>query len=73
MKNRYKVDIVIPIYNSLEWLKYCIKSIFLNTDYDILGKIYLINDCSTENVDEYLCDIKKNIMNILKLLIIKKI
>ena len=59
MKNNYKIDIVIPIYNSLEWLKYCVKSIFLNTDFNVLGKVYLINDCSKENVESYLIDIKK--------------
>lgn len=43
---KYKVDIIIPIYNSLEWLKLCIKALFTNTNYDILGKVYLIDDCS---------------------------
>ena len=39
MKN-YKVDVVIPIYNSLEWLKLCIDAVIRNTNLDIIGKIY---------------------------------
>ena len=51
---KYKVDIIIPIYNSLEWLKLCIKALFTNTNYDILGKVYLIDDCSEKNVIDFL-------------------
>ena len=51
---KYKVDIIIPIYNSLEWVKICIDAIFKNTNLNILGKIYLINDCSEDKTKEYL-------------------
>lgn len=60
MSKKYKVDIIVPIYNSLNWVKICVKAIFLNTNYDILGKVYLINDCSSDTkMKEYLSDIER--------------
>ena len=53
MKN-YKVDVIIPVYNSLEWVKICLEAIIKNTNLDILGKIYLINDKSNDETKDYL-------------------
>ena len=53
MKN-YKVDVIIPVYNSLEWVKICLDAIIKNTNLDILGKIYLINDKSNDETKDYL-------------------
>ena len=55
----YKVDVVIPIYNSLEWLKLCIDAVIRNTNLDIIGKIYLVNDCSNEETKNYLDEMGK--------------
>ena len=49
-----KVDVIIPIYNSLDWLKICIEGVLKNTKQSVLGKIYLINDCSKEETTNYL-------------------
>lgn len=59
MNDSYKVDVIIPIYNALDWLKLCVEAIFKNTNYNILGKVYLINDCSSEDMSQYLVDVKK--------------
>ena len=57
---RYKVDVIIPIYNSLEWLKICIEAVIKNTNRNILNKVYLINDCSNKETKDYL----DNVVNI---------
>ncbi|WEV45349.1 glycosyltransferase family 2 protein [Streptococcaceae bacterium ESL0687] len=46
-KNKPKISIIIPVYNSEKYIKQCIDSILQNTytDYEVL----LINDGSTDN------------------------
>ena len=47
-----KCDVIIPVYKSPEWVKLCVYALFTNTDKDVLGTVYLINDCDdklTEN------------------------
>ena len=56
---KYKVDVIIPIYNSLNWLKICIYSLFTNTNYSILNKVYLIDDCSNEETHNYLKEVER--------------
>ena len=51
---KYKVDVIVPIYNSLEWVKICVDAVLKNTNLSILGKLYLINDCSNQETEEYL-------------------
>ena len=51
---KYKVDVIVPIYNSLEWVKICVDAVLKNTNLSILGKLYLINDCSNQETKEYL-------------------
>lgn len=41
-------DIIIPVYKSPEWVKLCVYSLFINTNLDIINKVYLINDCDDE-------------------------
>ena len=55
---KYKVDVIIPVYNSLEWVKICIDAIMKNTNHNILGKVYLMNDCSNDETKDYLDYIK---------------
>ena len=43
-----KCDVIIPVYKSPEWVKICIYSLFKNTSDDVLGTVYLINDCDDE-------------------------
>ncbi|MBR3152589.1 MAG: glycosyltransferase [Clostridia bacterium] len=52
-----KCDIIIPIYNSPEWVKLCVYSLFKNTPDEYIEKVYLMNDNSdslTENCIENL-------------------
>lgn len=56
---KYKVDVVIPVYNSLEWVKICIDATIKNTNLNILGKIYLMNDCSNKETTKYLDEMAK--------------
>ena len=65
MKN-YKVDVIIPIYNSLEWLKICVDAVIKNTNHSILGKIYLMNDCKTKEVVDYLKEIEYKWSNLIE-------
>lgn len=41
-----KCDVIIPVYKSPEWVKLCVYALFKNTPNDILGNVYLINDCN---------------------------
>ena len=73
MKKNYKVDIIIPIYNSLEWLKICVKSIFKNTNLSIIGKVYLVDDCSPDsNVNIYLKEVKNKYGDLVEVIRNKK-
>lgn len=47
-----KCDVVIPIYNQLNWVQMCVKSVFCNTNMEIINKVYLIDDCSSEETKE---------------------
>lgn len=52
-------DIIIPIYNALEYVQKCVSSVIGNTDLNKNGLI-LINDKSTEeNISLYLKEIKE--------------
>ena len=63
---KYKVDVIIPIYNSLDWLKLCVESIFKNTNYDVLGTVYLLDDCSSEVTVNYLKEVERKYGNLVK-------
>ena len=52
-----KCDIIIPIYNSPEWVKMCVYALFKNTPYDVIGKVILMND----NSDELTCNCIENL------------
>lgn len=43
-----KCDVLIPIYNSPEWVSLCFYSLIKNTPKECLGKIYLLNDNSDD-------------------------
>ena len=59
-----KCDVIIPIYNSLEWVKLCIYALYQNTNKIDLGEVILINDKSNRKTTEYLRDISKKYFNI---------
>lgn len=69
---KYKVNIVIPIYNSLDWLKLCITSIFLNTNLSILNKVYLIDDGSNKETKEYIKSVKEKYGDFIETIFNKK-
>ena len=54
-----KCDIVIPIYNSPEWVKMCVYALFKNTPKEYINKVYLMND----NSDELTCNCIENLKN----------
>ena len=47
-----KCDIIIPIYNSPEWVKMCVYALYKNTPKEYIGKVILMND----NSDELTCN-----------------
>lgn len=57
MKNENKCDIIVPIYNSPEWVKLCIYSLIKNTPKEYINKIILMND----NSDEMTCKCIRNL------------
>lgn len=62
-----KCDIIIPVYNALDYLKICVQSIIRNTDLNF-HQLIIINDCSTDvNVATYLEKLRKdyNTLNII--------
>jgi GT2 family glycosyltransferase len=61
-----KVDVVVPIYNSLDWLKMCVEALIRNTNFDILGTIYLMDDASDKATQDYLKDIARKWQGIIK-------
>lgn len=54
-----KCDIIIPIYNSPEWLKMCVYALYKNTPEENIGKVILMND----NSDELTCNCIENLKN----------
>lgn len=59
-----KCDIIIPIYNSLNWVKMCLKSLYENTNASNIGQVILINDKSNRETTLYLRKIKDKFFNI---------
>ena len=51
-----KISVVIPIYNNAKYLKQCIKSIIEQNENT---EIILIDDCSSDNVEEIIIELKK--------------
>lgn len=60
-----QVDIIIPIYNALDDLKICLKSLYNNTDLN-WNRLILINDCSSDSgvfpFLEQQCCLDKNVI-----------
>lgn len=54
-----KCDVIIPIYNSPEWVKLCVYSLMKNTEDELLNKVFLINDCSDELTTNLLNNLKE--------------
>lgn len=52
-----KCDIIIPIYNSPEWVKLCVYALFKNTPKEYINKVILMND----NSDEQTCNCLENL------------
>ena len=61
-------DVVIPIYNQLDWVKKCIRALFCNTDMRYVNKIYLIDDASSKETKEGLEFIKRQYGNKIELI-----
>ena len=43
-----KCDVIIPVYNAPEYVDFCVFALINNTNESLLGKIYLLDDCSNE-------------------------
>lgn len=52
-----KCDIIIPIYNSPEWVKMCVYALYKNTPEEYIGKVILMND----NSDKLTCNCIENL------------
>ena len=61
---KMKCDVIIPIYNSLNWVKLCIYALYQNTNAECLGQVILINDKSDKETTNYLREISKKYFNI---------
>ena len=48
-----KVSVIIPVYNALDEVKLCLKSVIKNFNFK-LGCVYIINDYSDKNTTNYL-------------------
>lgn len=59
-----KCDIIIPIYNSLDWVKMCLHALYENTNACNIGEVILINDKSDRKTSLYLKSIQKKYFNI---------
>lgn len=51
------ISIIIPVYNNEKWFERCIESV-INQTYNNL-EIIIINDCSTDNVEDIILKYKK--------------
>lgn len=63
-----KCDVVIPVYNSPEWVKLCVYSVMVNTKKEDLNKIILIDDCSKEPTKILLNNLKEKYKGIIEVL-----
>lgn len=52
-----KCDVIIPIYNSPEWVKMCVYALYKNTPQEYIGKVILMND----NSDNLTCNCIENL------------
>ena len=48
-------DVIIPVYNAPEYVNFCVYALIKNTKKELLGKIYLLDDCSN-NITRNLID-----------------
>ena len=55
-----KTDVIIPIYNSPEWLELCCNALFSLTDDNIIGKVILIDDCSNPQTKQLIASIAQS-------------
>lgn len=52
-------DILIPVYNSPEWLEVCVEAAIISDRSDVIRQILLVDDCSkaeTQRLIERLCE-----------------
>ena len=57
-KMKRKCDIVVPVYNSPEWLTLCIEAAIVSDRSEAIGQILLVDDCSgteTRELIDRLC------------------
>ena len=63
VENKYKLSVIVPVYNTEKYIERCIKSIFDQSfkDYQLI----IINDGSTDNCDKIIRNLIKNRDNII--------
>ncbi|MEG0825982.1 MAG: glycosyltransferase [Bacilli bacterium] len=62
-----KCDIIIPVYNSPEWVKFCVYALIKNTPKDSIGKIIIIDDCSDQPTKILLDNLSKKYKELIKI------
>lgn len=60
MNNKKKVSVIVPCYNSGQWIKRCIESLFSQTMSSDEIEVILVDDCSTDDTWTNLCALEKS-------------
>lgn len=61
-ESEYLITIGIPVYNEIDYVRNCIESVFLNTNYKF--KLLIIDDNSNLETKKYLCKIGEEYENV---------
>lgn len=62
-----KCDVIIPIYNSPDWLALCVEAAERSDLSKCIGNIYLVNDCSNNETVKCIYELKNKYTNIIVL------
>ena len=61
-------DVIIPVYNAPDWVKYCVYALMTNTDKKAINKIYLLNDNSNALTLDCLNNLRQKYGNVIEVI-----
>lgn len=61
-----KCDIIIPVYNAPEYVDFCVFALIQNTDPEIIGKVFLLDDCSNKITRDLLDNLKEKYKDVVE-------